>query len=74
MAFPGQQPTQAPIAKGSPLRGQLTQSLAHRRIVRPFRLIVQARTIEPHQPAGAPPAQAVLRDESGDGCASRRRL
>jgi hypothetical protein len=74
ITFPGQKPAQASIAEASPLRGQLTQSLAHRRIVRPFRLIVQTRAVESHQPACAHPAHAVLRDESGDGCASRRRL
>src|ERR1700730_1322379 len=63
MPFPGQEPTQAPIAKAPPLRRQLTQSLAYCRIVWPLRLIVQARAGQSHPPAGAPPALAVFSEQ-----------
>src|SRR5216684_3242678 len=75
MLFPNQEPTQAPVAKAPPLRA--ANSRSRWRTVEsswPFRLIVQARAVQSHQPACAHLAHCILLDEPCGSCASRRRL
>src|SRR5208282_4003837 len=74
VAFPFQQPAQAPIAEAAPLRGQLAQPLPQHRVVRPPRPIVHARTIKPDQPACAHLAQPALLDQSSNRHLPRHRL
>ena len=59
MTFAGQHPAQAPIPEAAALPGQLAQSLAQRRVVRPLALVAQRRTIQVDQAAGVSLTQPV---------------
>src|SRR5579863_4085721 len=72
--FTRQHPAQASIPEASPLRGQLAQSFAQRRVVRPPALVAQRRTIQSDQSARMPLTQPVALHYLPHRHSSRRRL